>query len=89
MKDNESKEFCSSGHFWLAVDKPRTSDSGETSVSPGNEWRSALAPGEPATQSKTCPKTAKANYIRGKESVEIEIRENIYPLNSNKNDFAI
>jgi hypothetical protein len=43
MKDNYSKEVRSSGHFWLAVEQPQTSDSREASVSQGNEWRSALA----------------------------------------------
>jgi len=42
MKDNYSKEVRSSGHFWLAVEQPQTSDSREASVSQGNEWRSAL-----------------------------------------------
>ncbi len=43
MKDNDSKEVRSSGHFWLADKQPQTSESREASVSQGNEWRSALA----------------------------------------------
>ncbi len=37
--------------------------------------------------SRTCPENAIANCIwKTKEYVEIKIRENTYPLNSNKND---
>ena len=43
MKDNDSMEIRSSGHFLLAVEWLQTSDSGEPSVSQGNESWSALA----------------------------------------------
>ncbi len=43
IKDNDSKEFRSLGHFWFAVEKPQTSESRGPSVSQGNEWRSVLA----------------------------------------------
>ena len=43
MKDNDSKEIRSSGHFCLAVERLQTIDPGEPSVSQGNESWSALA----------------------------------------------